>query len=155
MPVRRWALAGPWKLGEAVLSAGAILFTSAALAGCGAADDDSGGSGGVAGAAGTAATGAGGVAGKSAGGASGIGGASGGGGAAGGSAGGVATGLCVIELRCEREIIDDEKRPCDLDITDAAGAVVYAAHAGVEIRGRSSRAFPKKNYSVELRTEAG
>ena len=61
----------------------------------------------------------------------------------------------MIELRCERDIINDEKRPCELDITDAAGAVVYASHAGVEIRGRSSQAFPKKNYSVELRTEEG
>jgi hypothetical protein len=60
--------------------------------------------------------------------------------------------LASVSLDCPSEIIDEEKILCTLAITDGLGGVVYADHAGVEIRGRSSQAFPKLNYSVELRT---
>jgi hypothetical protein len=111
-----------------------------------------GGTAGSAGAAGGA-SGSGGVSGS--GGASGSAGTSGSGGLSGAAGtGGVPVGLCAIELRCERSIIDDEKRPCEFELTDAAGGVVYADHAGVELRGRSSQAFPKVNYSLELWTAA-
>jgi hypothetical protein len=62
--------------------------------------------------------------------------------------------LAHVELDCPEEIIDDEKILCSFSITDGLGGVVYAGHAGVELRGRSSLAFPKLNYSVELRTAA-
>lgn len=180
MLVRAWPRAKALKLEKVVIGVNAGALAFALLSGCGGSEegDGSGGGAGIAGVAGMAGfagmagmSGAGGSSGGAGSGGSvagqgGAAGSSGGSGGVAGSAGtagtsagmagsgGVATGLCVIELRCEREIIDDEKRVCDLDIADAAGAVVYAAHAGVEIRGRSSQAFPKLNYSIELRTEA-
>jgi hypothetical protein len=138
-----------------------------------------GGSGGVAagagGSAGTGASagagGAGGQAGSGAlagSGAAGSGGGSAGAGAAGASSGGVAGSagaggaagrnpaaddlLASVRLDCSSEIIDDEKVDCTLAITDGLGGVVYADHAGVELRGRSSQNFPKLNYALELRT---
>lgn len=64
-------------------------------------------------------------------------------------------GGCRVELRCESEIIDPEKRPCELEIFDSEGQTAYSGWAGVELRGRSSLLYPKKNYAVELRTSAG
>jgi hypothetical protein len=161
MSVRRWGPLGPLKVGKRVSWAGAGVLVGAAMWGCGGSEDDGGSGGaGTAGTAGASLSGAGGVNGKGGAGGGGVAGSGGVAGTAGatagsGGSGAFATGLCVIDLRCEREIIDDEKRTCELDISDSAGAVVYAAHAGVEIRGRSSQAFPKQNYSIELRTDAG
>lgn len=88
----------------------------------------------------------------------------GGAGAGGAGAGGAMTGgaggpnpaaeqlLAHVEVDCPSEIIDEEKILCAFAITDGLGGVVFDDHAGVEIRGRSSQAFPKLNYSVELRT---
>lgn len=59
--------------------------------------------------------------------------------------------LGQLNLTCAREIVKDEKRPCQFSVVDGDGATLYAAYAGVEQRGRSSLAFPKKNYSIELR----
>jgi hypothetical protein len=39
-------------------------------------------------------------------------------------------------------------------VEDSAGGLEYDDHAALSIRGRSSVAFPKKNYKVELRTVA-
>jgi hypothetical protein len=87
----------------------------------------------------------------------GSGGASGSAGASPGGAGGALaqTALCRLELTCAQAIVDDPKRSCALRISDGAGASVYMDQAGVELRGRSSLSYPKKNYGVELRTAAG
>jgi hypothetical protein len=64
-------------------------------------------------------------------------------------------GLCRIELTCPMPIVDDPKVSCGLAIHDPAGTTVYRDQAGVELRGRTSLAYPKKNYGVELWTAAG
>jgi len=64
-------------------------------------------------------------------------------------------GPCQLTLTCERSIPDDPKVDCELKIDDAAGKSVYSGRAGVELRGRSSINYPKKNYAVELRNQAG
>jgi len=64
-------------------------------------------------------------------------------------------GPCQLTLTCERSIPDDPKVDCELKIDDASGKSVYSGRAGVELRGRSSISYPKKNYAVELRTQAG
>lgn len=74
---------------------------------------------------------------------------------AGGSGGATAPGVCKLELTCTSKIVDDPKVPCTLKVSDAAGASIYADQAGVELRGRSSLRYPKKNYGLELRTAAG
>jgi hypothetical protein len=117
------------------------------------------GAGGLAGAAGAA----GGRAGASMGGSAGASGAAGSSGAGNaGTAGMAGTAgrnpaaddlLAHVELDCPSEIIDQEKIDCTLSITDGLGGIVYSGNAGVEIRGRSSKSFPKLNYSVELRTD--
>ena len=63
--------------------------------------------------------------------------------------------LCALSLRCDAAIRDEPKIDCRLDVTDGAGTVVYADRAAVELRGRSSLHFPKKNYSLELRDATG
>lgn len=63
--------------------------------------------------------------------------------------------LCQIALACSGPIVDDEKVSCSLSIVDGDGASVYADSAGVELRGRSSIAYPKSNYAIELRTASG
>lgn len=59
--------------------------------------------------------------------------------------------LGQLSLTCAREIVNDEKRSCQFSVADGDGKTIYASFAGVEQRGRSSIAFPKKNYSLELR----
>ena len=75
----------------------------------------------------------------------------------GGGTGGAANplGLCRIELSCPMVIVDDPKVACSLAVVDPAGATIYRDQAGVELRGRTSLFYPKKNYGVELRTAAG
>lgn len=84
-------------------------------------------------------------------------GAAGSGGSTAGSAGQASRELdgCRVALECDKGIVDAEKRPCALRISDGAGNTVYSDFAGVELRGRSSIEYPKKNYSVELRTSTG
>jgi hypothetical protein len=57
-------------------------------------------------------------------------------------------------MACQGPIPDDrdsdERVVCDFQITDSQGVVQYAAYAGVKRRGRSSRNYPKANYSIEL-----
>lgn len=62
--------------------------------------------------------------------------------------------LCRIELHCDEAIGDDEKIPCAAEIF-SDDASVYRGFAGVEVRGRTSKQYPKKNYSIELRTQSG
>ena len=64
-------------------------------------------------------------------------------------------GLCTLELRCEGEILDDPRTTCAFSVRDAQGYSWYEGPAGVELRGRSSQGFPKKQYSVELWDEQG
>ena len=64
-------------------------------------------------------------------------------------------GLCQITMACPQAIVDSPAVLCGFEVVDASGASVYADHAAVQIRGRSSSRFPKKNYGVELRTAAG
>lgn len=63
--------------------------------------------------------------------------------------------LCSIELSCASDIQDEPKTDCDLMIHDGFGASVYADRAAIERRGRSSQAYPKPNYGLELRSAAG
>lgn len=60
--------------------------------------------------------------------------------------------ICYIELDCDNMYIPDEpKLPCILRVEDRLGVIHYEGIAGVERRGRSSQAFPKLQYAVELR----
>ena len=63
---------------------------------------------------------------------------------------GVEQGLCVMDLACDQAIQDEPKVPCTLSVHDAQGTAHYDGSAGVERRGRSSGAFPKPQYAVEL-----
>lgn len=64
--------------------------------------------------------------------------------------------VCAIAIDCDGAAIPNEpKIPCALRIDDGAGATVYDQMAGIETRGRSSQAFPKKQYAVELRDADG
>lgn len=58
--------------------------------------------------------------------------------------------LCQVAMTCPDGIEDEPKRPCSFTITSGDGGTVYDAMARVEIRGRSSAAFPKPPYAVEL-----
>lgn len=62
--------------------------------------------------------------------------------------------LCALVLTCERAIQDEPKTDCALSIRIGA-QVAYEGAAGVEKRGRSSLAYPKANYGVELRQSDG
>jgi hypothetical protein len=64
-------------------------------------------------------------------------------------------GLCRITMDCgTQKIVDTPPVLCTFEVKDSAGTVAYSDHAAVELRGRSSLGFPKKNYAVELRTAA-
>jgi len=63
--------------------------------------------------------------------------------------------LCQMSLRCDGEIPDDPKITCTFSVVDGEGVTVFDDHAGVELHGRSSLEFPKKNYSIELHDAAG
>ncbi len=64
-------------------------------------------------------------------------------------------GLCRIRAACPEEVVDEPKLLCEFEVRDSADTLVYSASAGIEIRGRSSQEFPKKNYGLELRTSDG
>ena len=59
-------------------------------------------------------------------------------------------GLCDVTLSCAAEIVDEPKVGCAISVTRADGRVLYDGRAGVDLRGRSSAAFPKPQYAVEL-----
>jgi hypothetical protein len=62
----------------------------------------------------------------------------------------VEKGLCAITAACAIPIVDDPKVACTFELRDSTGTVGYSDHAGIELRGRSSMNFPKKNYGLEL-----
>ena len=149
-----------------LLSVGAACSAGASAGGTGGASTGTGGSGGSAngrggaggiGTPGTGGNGAGGLGTPGTGGnGAGVGGRGGttGGGSTGGAAG-LPVALCHIQMTCADKIVDDPKITCTLQITDGSGAPVFMDHAGVELRGRSSLNYPKKNYGVEFRTPTG
>ncbi|MBA2321392.1 MAG: CotH kinase family protein, partial [Deltaproteobacteria bacterium] len=59
--------------------------------------------------------------------------------------------LCFVSVTCPSDVIDEPKLPCAMVVTNQLDETVYTGPAGLELRGRSSIAFPKKQYSVELR----
>lgn len=61
---------------------------------------------------------------------------------------------CHVELTCQESIPDEPKVGCDLTLTVGTN-LVYDGYSGVERRGRSSLAYPKANYAVELREVDG
>ena len=63
--------------------------------------------------------------------------------------------LCQAVAKCSRPVHKDGKVDCMFSMTDGSGAVLYANHAGLEYRGRSSLEYPKKNYALELRDATG
>lgn len=76
-------------------------------------------------------------------------------GGAGGADNAEEEGLCSLKLVCPEELVDEPAIVCDFAVHDSQSIVQYADKAAVEIRGRSSQAYPKKNYGLELRTAAG
>ncbi len=64
-------------------------------------------------------------------------------------------GLCSLTLDCGRTIPNEPQIPCDFQVTDDEGIIWYDGLAGVDVRGRSSRGFPKHQYAVELWDEIG
>ncbi len=63
--------------------------------------------------------------------------------------------LCQIAIDCDKAIPNEPKITCALSLADGQGVSQFADHAGVELHGRSSLTFPKKNYSIELRDATG
>jgi len=63
--------------------------------------------------------------------------------------------LCLIRLDCPAEIPDEPKLDCFVEIEDGAGEIEYVGPMAVELRGRSSASFPKKQYGTELRDKLG
>ncbi len=63
--------------------------------------------------------------------------------------------LCQIAIRCDKTIPNEPKITCTFSLADGQGVSEFDDHAGVELHGRSSLTFPKKNYSIELRDATG
>lgn len=63
--------------------------------------------------------------------------------------------LCRMAIRCDQSIPNEPKIACAFSLADGAGVTELDDHAGVELHGRSSLSFPKKNYSIELRDTTG
>ena len=62
--------------------------------------------------------------------------------------------ICDVQIDCGgADIPDEPKIACDIAIGDGLGSVVHQGRIGIERRGRSSIAFPKAQYSIELRGE--
>ena len=59
-------------------------------------------------------------------------------------------GLCEVVLSCEGPIEDEPKIGCEMTVTSDTGIVQYSGRAGLDLRGRSSAAFPKPQYAAEL-----
>lgn len=64
-------------------------------------------------------------------------------------------GLCSASISCDAPIVDEPGVLCGFELRDSLGTAIYAEHASVELRGRSSMNFPKKNYGIELQDAAG
>jgi hypothetical protein len=63
--------------------------------------------------------------------------------------------LCHIAIACDKSIPNEPKLTCTFSLTDGAGVTEFDDHVGIELHGRSSLTFPKKNYSIELRDSTG
>ncbi len=63
--------------------------------------------------------------------------------------------LCQISIACDKAIPNEPKITCTFSLKDGQGVTEFDDHAGVELHGRSSLSFPKKNYSIELRDATG
>jgi spore coat protein H len=63
--------------------------------------------------------------------------------------------LCQITAQCSGQFKKGVKSDCELSVADGNGAALYADHASLAYRGRSSLEFPKKNYALELRDASG
>ena len=63
--------------------------------------------------------------------------------------------LCQIAIQCDKTIPNEPKIACAFSLADGQGVSEFDDHAGVELHGRSSLSFPKKNYSIELRDATG
>lgn len=59
-------------------------------------------------------------------------------------------GLCEVVLSCDGPIEDEPKIGCEMSVTSDTGIVQYSGRAGLDLRGRSSAAFPKPQYAAEL-----
>jgi hypothetical protein len=64
-------------------------------------------------------------------------------------------GLCRISAECVDEIVNEPKVVCAFRVEDVSAQNLYDGVAGIELRGRSSLEFDKKNYSFELRMADG
>ncbi len=58
-------------------------------------------------------------------------------------------------LDCATAPVADGKVDCTLHVEDQDGVVQWDGTAGVSLHGRSSASFPKPQFSIELRDEAG
>ena len=63
--------------------------------------------------------------------------------------------LCRMAITCDKTIPNDPKITCTFTLADGAGVTEFDDHIGIELHGRSSLTFPKKNYSIELHDAAG
>jgi len=63
--------------------------------------------------------------------------------------------LCRMAMTCNKTIPNDPKITCTFSLADGARVTEFDDHIGVELHGRSSLTFPKKNYSIELRDATG
>ena len=63
--------------------------------------------------------------------------------------------ICHIDVTCDETIPDEPKTPCEVSIRSNEGNIEYDGWAGIELRGRSSRDFAKKQYGLELWSDAG
>ncbi len=63
--------------------------------------------------------------------------------------------LCQMALNCNHPIPNDPKITCTFSLADGQGGTEFDDHVGIELHGRTSLDFPKKNYSIELRDATG
>jgi hypothetical protein len=62
--------------------------------------------------------------------------------------------LPLVVIDTERRIVDDPKVDATMRIA-ARGRIRFSSRIGIEIRGTSSMAYPKKQYAIEVRDRDG
>ena len=62
--------------------------------------------------------------------------------------------LPLVYLTVSGEIVDEPKIPGWMKVIDEKGRETYNNHIGIEIRGSSTKRFPKKQYGIETRYSA-
>ena len=67
---------------------------------------------------------------------------------------GATPGLPLVVIDTERRIVDDPKVDARMRIV-SGGATRFSGRIGIEIRGTSSMAYPKKQYAIEVRGAKG